>query len=204
MIALIDYGMGNLRSVEKAFEKVNARIVKVSSPDKLPACDSVVLPGVGAFGDCMKNLESQGLIEPLKALIKSGKPFLGICLGYQALFDASEESDGRKGLSLFGGKVIQFPHNGLKVPQIGWNSLSFKKSNCPLLKGLPDGSHVYFVHSYFPVPSDTDIVCTETEYGGNFSSMVWKDNVFGCQFHPEKSQKVGLQIIKNFVELTKS
>jgi glutamine amidotransferase len=201
MIALIDYGMGNLRSVEKALEQVGGEVSRVSKAEELSRADRVVLPGVGAFGDCMKNLQKQELIDPLKDFIASGKPFLGICLGYQALFDSSEEGSNIPGFGLCKGAVVRFPDKALKVPQIGWNQLQIRKSDCPLLNEVSQGSYVYFVHSYFPKPQDASLVCTETEYGISFASMIWKKNTFACQFHPEKSQAVGLKILENFVRL---
>jgi glutamine amidotransferase len=201
MIALIDYGMGNLRSVEKALRKAGGDVALVQTDAELGKADRVVLPGVGAFADCMKNLKAQGLIEPLKEFIKSGKPFLGICLGYQALFETSEEGEKQKGLGIFGGNVVRFPNKELKVPQIGWNQIQIQKENCPLMHGISDRSYVYFVHSYFPKPADEAIVLAQTEYGIRFASMVWKGNVFATQFHPEKSQTVGLRILENFVKV---
>jgi len=214
MIALVDYGMGNLRSVEKALQRVGAKVRIARDAKALSEADRVVMPGVGAFGDCMRNLENQGLIEPLKQFIGSGKPFLGICLGYQALFEKSEEADRAAGLGIFKGNVIRFPANsGLKVPQIGWNQITQPSAfslqpsafeSCPLLRGVDEGSYVYFVHSYFPDPSDRGLVCAETEYGTRFASMIWRDRIFATQFHPEKSQEIGLKILENFVRLQTS
>ncbi len=201
MIALVDYGMGNLRSVEKALQRVGGKVRIVKSAREIAEADRLVLPGVGAFTDCMKNLGKQKLIEPLKEFIRGGKPFLGICLGYQALFERSEEGNEVGGLGIYKGSVVRFPQSQLKVPQIGWNRIEIKKSNCPLLQGVSDGSYVYFVHSYFPQPADATIACTQTEYGLRFASMVWNQNVFACQFHPEKSQSVGLKMLENFVKL---
>jgi len=201
MIALVDYGMGNLRSVEKAVQHVGGVVHVVRSTGELSGVDRLVLPGVGAFGDCMRNLKRQGLVDSLKDFIRSGKPFLGICLGYQALFEWSEEEKGIKGLGVFKGGVIRFPDSQLKVPQIGWNQIQIQTSACPLLRGVQDGSYVYFVHSYFPQPAEASLVCTETDYGIHFASMIWQRNIFACQFHPEKSQRVGLQILENFVKL---
>jgi imidazole glycerol-phosphate synthase subunit HisH len=201
MIALVDYGMGNLRSVEKALQKVGGEVVLAQDGATLARADRMVLPGVGAFGDCMLNLAKQNLTSSIKKFINDGKPFLGICLGYQALFDSSEENVEQKGLGIFNGQVVRFPQSDLKVPQIGWNQVRIQQSNCPLLKGVEDGSYVYFVHSFFPQPNDQRIVCTKTDYGVSFSSMIWSENVFACQFHPEKSQNVGLKILENFVKL---
>ncbi len=201
MIALIDYGMGNLRSVEKALQKVGGEVRVVQKSGELAGADRLVLPGVGAFGDCMRNLAEHGMIDAVQRFIQSGKPFLGICLGYQALFEGSEEAEGVAGLGIFRGKVVRFAKGALKVPQIGWNQIRIQRPECPLFKGVADESHVYFVHSYYPEPEDAGIVATRTEYGVSFASMVWRDNVFACQFHPEKSQAVGLRLLENFVNL---
>lgn len=165
----------------------------------------MVLPGVGAFDDCINALRKQKLLEAAGDFIRSGKPFLGICVGYQALFERSEEFNScAAGLGIFKGSVVRFPEkNGLKIPQIGWNRLEITKPDCPLFRGMADGSYVYFVHSFYPQPADADIIATRTEYGDNFASSVWRDNVFATQFHPEKSQRIGLQLLSNFVELTK-
>ncbi len=203
MIALLDYGSGNLRSVEKALKKVGADVRVTRSPDGLEGARGVVLPGVGAFDDCLQSLEKQTLLAASRAWIESGKPFLGICVGYQALFDSSEEFNScAAGLGIFKGKVVRFnARDGLKVPQIGWNQLSITRPDCPLYRGIPDGSYVYFVHSFFPQPRDESIVATRTTYGEAFASSVWKDNVFATQFHPEKSQDIGLKLLENFVTL---
>jgi imidazole glycerol-phosphate synthase subunit HisH len=205
VIALIDYGSGNLRSVEKALRHVGAEVQLMARPDGLKEAQAVVLPGVGAFDDCINALKTQELLEALRAFIRTGRPFLGICVGYQALFERSEEFNSRApGLGIFPGSVVRFPTRpGLKVPQIGWNQLNLVKPDCPLYRDIPDGSFVYFVHSFFPQPMDAAIVATRTDYGVSFASSVWRDNVFATQFHPEKSQIVGLQILKNFVALTK-
>ncbi|MCU0784265.1 MAG: imidazole glycerol phosphate synthase subunit HisH [Verrucomicrobia bacterium] len=202
MIALLDYGSGNLRSVHKALLKVGANVRVVQSPDGMKDARSVVLPGVGAFDDCVNALRKQELVEASREFIKSGKPFLGICVGYQALFEKSEEfASCAAGLGVFSGKVVRFAgRNGLKIPQIGWNQLDVVKPECPLYRGIASGSYVYFVHSFFPKPADDSIVATRTEYGETFASSVWRDNVFATQFHPEKSQKMGLQLLRNFVE----
>lgn len=203
MIALIDYDSGNLRSVEKALKKVGANVQVVTGPEQIKNADAVVLPGVGAFDDCVNALQKQRLLTGVKDFIQTGRPFLGICVGYQALFEKSEEFNScAAGLSLFQGKVRRFSEKpGLKIPQIGWNQIEMARSNCPLFKGIPGGSYVYFVHSFFPEPKDASIVATRTTYGETFASAIWKDNVFATQFHPEKSQKIGLQLLKNFVEL---
>jgi glutamine amidotransferase len=205
VIALLDYGSGNLRSVHKALLQVGADVRIAQRPDEIGGARAMVLPGVGAFDDCINALRKQELLEAARAFIKGGRPFLGICVGYQALFEKSEEFNScAAGLGIFKGSVVRFPEkNGLKIPQIGWNQLEIMKSDCPLFRGVPGGSYVYFVHSFYPQPVDASIVATRTDYGNNFASSVWRDNVFATQFHPEKSQKVGLQLLKNFVELTK-
>ena len=204
MIALLDYGSGNLRSVHKALLKAGADVRIVQSPDQIGDARAMVLPGVGAFDDCINALRKQELLEASREFIKTGKPFLGICVGYQALFERSEEFHScAAGLGIFKGSVIRFSEkHGLKIPQIGWNQLEIVKPDCPLFRGVAEGSYVYFVHSFFPQPVDDSIIATRTEYGDKFASSVWRDNVFDTQFHPEKSQKVGLQLLKNFVELT--
>ena len=202
MIAIIDYGMGNLRSVAKAFETVGHQALVTRDPLKIANASHVVLPGVGAFGDCMENLRRYELIEPIRQSISSGKPFLGICLGLQLLFTKSEEFGENLGLGIFPGTVKRFPDSssiseGLKIPHMGWNTLIVQKS-APLLESIPFESYVYFVHSYFVVPEHESMICTTTTYGVPFVSSVWKDNVFASQFHPEKSQNVGLQLFRNF------
>lgn len=203
MIALVDYGMGNLRSVEKALARVGADVHIVSDRKSVLAADAVVLPGVGAFGDCMANLEKIGLVEAIREFVVSKRPFLGICLGFQALFESSEEAPGVKGFALFPGTVPRFAVNGLKVPHMGWNELRIQQGGCPLLKDVADNSYVYFVHSYYCKPKDASVVCGTTNYGIDFCSMLWADNVFATQFHPEKSQAVGLKMLENFVQLGK-
>jgi imidazole glycerol-phosphate synthase subunit HisH len=204
MIALIDYDSGNLRSAQKALLKVGADVRVVRRPEELKDAAGVVLPGVGAFDDCVNAMQKQDLLGAIKDHIKTGRPFLGICVGYQALFERSEEFNScALGLGIFSGKVVRFPDKpGLKVPQIGWNQLNVVKPDCPLYQGIPSGSFVYFVHSFFPQPKDASIIATETAYGPTFASSVWRDNVFATQFHPEKSQEVGLRLLKNFVDLT--
>jgi imidazole glycerol-phosphate synthase subunit HisH len=198
MIAIIDYGMGNLRSVHKAFEAVGHQAVVTREARLIADASHVVLPGVGAFGDCMAHLEQYELIDPIRAAVQSGKPFLGICLGLQLLFTESEEFGTHKGLGIIPGRVRKFVLNPrLKVPHMGWNAIQIMRS-APPFEGIKTDSHCYFVHSYYVEPSDAGIVAAMTEYGHSFASAVWKDNVVACQFHPEKSQGVGLQIIKNF------
>jgi glutamine amidotransferase len=203
VIALLDYGSGNLRSVHKALLKVGADVSIVQSPEGMKDARAVVLPGVGAFDDCINALRKQELLEASREFIKSGRPFLGICVGYQALFEKSEEFNScAAGLGVFAGNVVRFSNgNGLKIPQIGWNQLDVVKPECPLFRGISSGSYVYFVHSFFPQPADDSIIATRTDYGETFASSVWRDNVFATQFHPEKSQAVGLRLLKNFAEL---
>lgn len=203
MIALLDYGAGNIRSVEKALRFVGADVRLVQHPHEMKEARAAVLPGVGAFDDCMNSLGKQELLAGTRDFIQSGRPFLGICVGYQALFDKSQEFNScAAGLGIFKGDVVRFPDaKGLKVPQIGWNQIRITSPACPIYKGIKDGSYVYFVHSFFPKPQDRSIVATETDYGSSFASSVWKDNVYATQFHPEKSQGVGLQLLKNFVAL---
>ena len=197
MIALIDYGSGNLRSVSKALEREGADVRLVDSPVALAGADAVVLPGVGAFGDCVRNLRERGLWEPIRGWLASGKPFLGICLGYQLLFDSSEETPGVKGFGFFRGTVKRFRENGLKIPHMGWNTV--ERNDHPLWRGLPANPYVFFVHSYFPVPDDPSIITSRTTYGETFAASVARDNVAAVQFHPEKSQEIGLAILKNFI-----
>ncbi|MBE7503412.1 MAG: imidazole glycerol phosphate synthase subunit HisH [Verrucomicrobiales bacterium] len=203
MIALIDYGAGNLRSVHKALKYLGADVQLVREPAPLRTARAAVLPGVGAFDDCLNALQRQALFEACRAFLASGRPFLGICVGYQALFEGSAEFNScAAGLGVLAGRVVRFPEGrGLKIPQIGWNQLELVRPDCPLFRGVADGSHVYFVHSFYPQPVDEAIVATRTTYGVPFASAIWRDNVYATQFHPEKSQDVGLQILRNFVEL---
>jgi glutamine amidotransferase len=197
MIAIVDYGMGNLRSVEKGFLKVGVDARVVTDPGAVDNAEGIVLPGVGAFRDCIRNLTDANLTEAIIRGIGKGKPFLGICLGLQVLFSESEEFGSCKGLDLFRGKVVRFPQSELKVPHMGWNSLEVRRRP-PIFDGVPEGGYFYFVHSFYVVPEDKGIVATTTDYGGEFTSMIWKDNVFATQFHPEKSQDLGLKILKGF------
>ena len=202
MIALLDYGAGNVRSVQKALTAAGGDVQLVPNPETVAQADAVVLPGVGAFDDCINAMQRQELFEAARAFVSTGKPFLGICVGYQALFEKSEEFNScAAGLGIFEGSVVRFPDAEVKVPQIGWNEVQFTKPDCPILQGIESGSHFYFVHSYYPQPKDESIVATRTEYGVDFASAVWRDNVFATQFHPEKSQKAGLQLLTNFVNL---
>ncbi|MFQ5965019.1 MAG: imidazole glycerol phosphate synthase subunit HisH [Candidatus Scalinduaceae bacterium] len=214
MIAIVDYGMGNLRSVEKAFEKVGFEAVVTDRSGIIEKADKIVLPGVGGFKDAIDGLQERNLIQPIINHIKKGKVFLGICLGLQLLFTRSSEGGENKGLNIIDGEVVRFTHgetvespkrlfgennHRLKIPHMGWNEIEIKKEN-PILKGLPDNSYMYFVHSYYVIPDRDDIIATETEYGVTFVSMISIDNVFAMQFHPEKSQRYGLMILKNFGE----
>lgn len=206
MIAIIDYGMGNLRSVQKGFEKIGAEAIVTNDPQVVLQAERVVLPGVGAFRDCMYNLEQGGFVEPILKVIAAGKPFLGICVGMQLLFTDSVEFGLYNGLNVIPGHVLRFPDQmtvageKLKVPQMGWNQLSFTRRP-PAFEGVEDGSNVYFVHSYYVKPDDSGVIATTTDYGIEFCSSIWKDNIVATQFHPEKSQAVGLHILKNFAEL---
>jgi glutamine amidotransferase len=201
MIAIIDYGMGNLRSVQKGFEKVGHQAVVTSDPARVAAAEKVVLPGVGAFEDAIAELRRLGLVKPVLDAIDSGKPFLGICLGLQLLFDVSYENGRHAGLGVLRGEVVRFQlPKGYTVPHMGWNQLAIRRP-APVLRGLDEGTYAYFVHSYYVVPADRNVIATETDYGGPFCSMIWRDNVFATQFHPEKSQSDGLKILRNFAEL---
>lgn len=199
MIAIIDYDAGNIKSVEKAVKRYGQDVVLTRDAEVLRAADKVILPGVGAFGDAMDKLKKYGLDTVIREVISSGKPFLGICLGLQLLFEESEETPGVKGLGVLKGKIVRIPETGLKVPHIGWNSLKFEKGT-PLFNGLSDGAYVYFVHSYY-LKAEEDIVIASTEYATHIHAAVAKDNVFACQFHPEKSSEVGLRILENFVNM---
>jgi len=200
VIAIIDYGMGNLRSVQKGFEHTgfDARIT-CGAPD-LAAARALVLPGVGAFGDAMANLAERGLLEPVIRAVREGKPLLGICLGFQLLFEESEEWGLCRGLGLMPGRVVRLPAGGLKVPHMGWNAVR-QQGDCPLWAGVPDGSFFYFVHSYYAQPGSKELSAGLTEYGGWIAAAVARDNVFGVQFHPEKSSRLGLRILANFGRL---
>jgi len=200
MIAILDYGMGNLRSVSKAFQSQEFPAVVTRNPQDIFNASGLVLPGVGAFGDCVKNLTEYGLIDPILKFIDSGKPFLGICLGLQVLFEESEEAPGVKGLGIIKGRVVRFPdfkEEHLKVPHMGWNQVSIKK-DVSILKGVPENSWFYFVHSYYPSPEDDSVSAVKTTYGFEFTAAVSKNNIFASQFHPEKSSDLGLKIIHNF------
>jgi len=204
MITVVDYGMGNLRSVAKGFESVGCRVVVTQDPQAVLSAQKLVLPGVGAFKDAVDHLEQLKLTAPLLAYLKEGKPFLGICLGLQLLFSGSEEGGSQPGFGLFKKSVKRFPENNLKVPHIGWNRIkriSHGGTECPLLKGIPDNTFFYFVHSYYAELVEEEALVATTEYGVSFTSMIWKGSVFATQFHPEKSQKWGLQVLQNFGRL---
>lgn len=202
VIAVVDYGMGNSRSVDKGLQKVGRKTLVTRNPEEILECQGVVLPGVGAFKDCMRNLKKYGLVDCLYRFIESGRPLLGICLGLQLLFTESEEFGRQKGLNLIRGRVTRFPLlKGLKVPHMGWNTIK-KRKESPLFSSIKDGSYFYFVHSYYVIPEDEDVIATTTHHGVEFTSSVWKENIFACQFHPEKSQKLGLEILKKFGELS--
>mgnify|MGYP001817510175 CR=1 FL=1 len=196
MIAIVDYGVGNLRSVQKALERVGAEAVVTNDPEVLDSALGVILPGVGAFGDAMSNLRSRRLLQPVLHQVEQEKPLLGICLGMQLLFDESEEMGRHSGLGLLPGRVMRFPEGELKVPHIGWNQLQHGEG--PLLEGIAPGAYAYFVHSYYAVPQEPGDVLARTEYGVEFASVVGRDRVWGAQFHPEKSQEVGLRLLQNF------
>jgi len=206
LIAIVDYGMGNLRSVEKGVARCGAEVRVTSAPEEIRAARGVVLPGVGAFGACMENLTSRGLVETIRTVIDEGTPFLGICLGLQLLFEESEEFGPVRGLGILPGRVVRFRGadvDGLKIPQMGWNQLSIRRS-VPELSGIPQGAYVYFVHSYYVVPTDASLTVASTRYGVEFAAAVGWKNVFACQFHPEKSQAIGLRILENFVRRVQS
>ena len=201
MIAIIDYDAGNLRSVEKALEALGSRAVITRNRDEILGADRVILPGVGAFGDAMEKLHQYELVDTIRQAVASGKPFLGVCLGPQPLFLGSEERPGVEGLSVLPGKILRIPdHPGLKIPHMGWNSLSVTPG-ARLFRGIENGAYVYFVHSYYCKADDESIVAATTEYSTHIHAAVERGNVFACQFHPEKSGSVGLQILKNFIEL---
>ena len=199
-IAIIDYQMGNLRSVQKGFEKVGHEAMITSDPAELAKAERIVLPGVGAFGDAIAELRRRNLVEPIKEAIASGKPFLGICLGLQLLFDVGYENGEYEGLGILRGKCVRFdlPHE-FKVPHMGWNRGTIKRK-APILKDTADGTYFYFVHSYYVVPEDPSLVAIETDYGHPFCAAIWKDNLFATQFHPEKSQEEGLRLLRSFAE----
>ena len=202
MIAIIDYDAGNIKSVEKALQALGEGAVITREKKCIKEADKVILPGVGAFGDAMEKLCSFGLTDIIKEVVKKGTPFLGICLGLQLLFERSEECEGVDGLGILPGEILRIPEKpGIKIPHIGWNSLSYPNPG-RLFAGVRENSYVYFVHSYYLKSSEPSIITAETEYGTRIHASVEKDNIFACQFHPEKSSSVGLTILKNFVSLT--
>ena len=213
MIALIDYGISNLRSVQKAFEHLDTEVTLVDTPDRLAQADRLILPGVGAFPAGMRGLQERGLIEPIKQAAREGKPLIGICLGMQLLFEASDEMGETEGLGLLPGQVTKIqdarskkqeagssPQPVLKIPHMGWNQLDVVRDH-PLVRDLVSGTYAYFVHSYAIYPEDQSIVLATTEYGGPFASIVGRGKIYGLQFHPEKSQAVGLKLLRNFLSL---
>lgn len=208
MIAIVDYGMGNLRSVQKALERIGAEVQVTSDPKVVAEAEKLCLPGVGAFRDSMRNLERQGLLEPLLRSIEAGKPFLGICLGLQLLFEESDEFGACRGMGIIPGRVTRFPAEirdpetgrPLPIPHMGWNTVEIKKES-PLFFGIEDGSYFYFVHSYYAIPADQDDIAALTDYGIEFASAVQRGNIFAVQFHPEKSQEMGLRLLRNFFRL---
>lgn len=199
-ILILDYGMGNIQSVRNAFAANGCHVIASRRAGDVARADALVVPGVGSFGDCMANLRRYGLREPILDFIRSGKPYLGLCLGLQILFPSSEESDAEEGLGIIQGRVRKFTGR-LKTPHMGWNTIELtpRGGHCPLFTGVGNGSYVYFVHSYFAEPADGTVVAAETEYGARFASAVWRDNIIATQFHPEKSQQVGLKMISNFL-----
>jgi len=203
VLAIIDYQMGNLRSVQKALERVGHAATITSRPADIAQADKVILPGVGAFEDAIAELRRRDLVNPIKDAIAADKPFLGICLGLQLLFDIGYENGTHEGLGILPGETVRFDLPAdirLKVPHMGWNAINIKHRP-PILAGLSEGTHVYFVHSYYVRPRDPSVIATETDYGGPFCSMIWRGNLFATQFHPEKSQSDGLRILRNFAEL---
>lgn len=210
MIAIIDSGIANLRSVQKGFERVEADAKVVEDPRTLRDASGIVLPGVGAFADGISKLQDGGFVEPLLRAIEAGKPVLGICLGLHFLFSESEEFGHHAGLNIIKGRVVRFKNAAvgairesplLKIPHMGWNRIRIERQ-APIFKGIPDGAFFYFVHSYYVQPEDKSVIAATTEYGLQFTSALWRDNLFACQFHPEKSQALGLQLLKNFASLT--
>jgi len=198
MIAIIDYGMGNLRSVTNAFVRLGAPIAVTSDAAAVREASGLVLPGVGAFGKCVENLRSFGLFDPIKEEIAAGKPYLGICLGMQILLDSSEETPGVAGMSVIRGRVLRFK-GAMKIPHMGWNSIEIARQS-EMFDGIPDGSYFYFVHSFYPAPEEP-VAAAYTDYGVRFTSALQKENLFACQYHPEKSQAIGMRLLRNFVRL---
>ncbi len=201
-IVIVDYGSGNLRSVQKGFGKVGAFAEISSSPQSVSNATHVVVPGVGAFSECMKNLGRLHLLKPIGTAIQAGKPYLGICLGLQILFTEGEEFGSCPGMDIISGKVVRFPEGTLKVPHMGWNQVQIgHKAPVQMLEGIPEGAYFYFVHSYYGLPKESDCIAATTEYGISFPSAIAQDNIFACQFHPEKSQEIGLRLLSNFAKM---
>lgn len=201
MVAIIDYGAGNLSSVKKALDYLGAESEITQDKDKIMSASHIILPGVGSFGDAMKSMDERGLVDTVKNAAQSGKPFLGICLGLQLLFESSEESEGIDGLGLIKGKIVQIPRdNGLKVPHIGWNSVEIKQKN-GIFSGIDDGSYFYFVHSFYLRDAEKDAVAATTEYGVGIECAIQKGNLCATQFHPEKSSRLGLKLLENFLKM---
>lgn len=202
MIIIVDYGMGNLRSVSKALESLGASVRVSSDPNDVARAQKLILPGVGAFPAAMRELSSRALVEPIKAAIGTGVPYLGICLGLQLLFESSDEGARVAGLGVLKGRVTRLAATPpLKIPHMGWNQVTTRQETCPLLKGIPEKSFFYFVHSYAAKPADRSIITLEAEYGEPVTAMVWQRNLFATQFHPEKSQAIGLKLLQNFINL---
>ena len=203
MIGVIDYGAGNLRSVCNSLKKLSVNSKLIRSPEDIKDISSIIFPGVGSFGDSSEQLKKQRLFDPIKSWLKEDRPFLGICIGFQMLFEKSDESPNSDGFGIIPGKVVRFPEeNPLKVPHMGWNEIKFKKSSDPIWQGIKTSTHFYFVHSYYPEPLESNSVSSITSYGLEFASSVRRGNIFGTQFHPEKSQTAGLKLISNFLKLT--
>ncbi len=200
-IGVIDYGGGNLRNVLNVLSFLGHEGKLISGPDDLNGIDRLIFPGVGSFGDCVEQLDSKKLRDPIVAWLKEDRPFFGICLGYQVLFESSEESPDVKGLGIFSGQVVEFPiDQGLKVPHMGWNEVIPKDPDYFMWNKTPDPLYLYFVHSFYPQPEDNDLISSQTSYGDSFASSVREGNIFACQFHPERSQDAGLQLVRNFLE----
>lgn len=200
-LGIIDYGAGNLRSVCNSFQSVGAEGTMVRSPEDLEEVTHLVLPGVGAFGDCATKLAGQGLTACLREWIAADKPFLGICVGYQVLFEEGEENPGVPGLGIFRGKVVRFPSMGLKIPHMGWNNLDLADPSDPIWNGMGESPYFYFVHSFFPLPDDSDLVAAKCTYGVELAAAIRRGRLVATQFHPEKSQKTGMALLKNFLAL---
>jgi glutamine amidotransferase len=204
MIGIVDYDIGNLRSVQKAFQHEGGEAVFVKTPEEIQRVDALVLPGVGAFGDCVRSLEASGMRDEVVAWAKSGRPFFGICVGFQMLFESSEEAPGQPGLGIFQGEVRKFSEkHHLKIPQIGWNTVTVWRPDSALLAGISTGDFVYFVHSYYVAPRDRSLIALESTYGDTFAAAVVQGNLIATQFHPEKSQRAGLRLVRNFIELSR-